>query len=303
MAVLAVILALVCLALAFGFYTLEKNLRLAKKQLEAAKKGETGTRIDLDSPNRAAEALFVSINELLDLRGAEEADYRRRERALRQQIANVSHDLRTPLTSILGYLQLLESGTLSEEERKEYLAVVEGRARTLQELIGSFYDLSRIEGGEYPLEREQVDLYRMLSELAAEFYGDFQRAGMAVEVELEKDLPFVWGDGGAVLRILTNLVGNALKHGSKFLTIRLYREGDHLVTSFANDGAGLTQEDVAHVFDRFYTADKTRSGQNTGLGMSIVRALARQMGHEASAELRDGVFTARVLWKLSENQR
>lgn len=303
MAVLAVILALVCLALAFGFYTLEKNLRQAKNQLEAAKKKETGTRITLDSPNRAAEALFVSINELLDLRGAEEADYRRQERALRQQIANVSHDLRTPLTSILGYLQLLEDETLSEEERKQYLAVVKGRARTLQELIGAFYDLSRIEGGEYPLEREQVDLYRVLSELAAEFYGDFQRAGMAVDVDLARELPPVWGDSGAVLRILTNLVGNALKHGSNFLTIRLYRDGDHLVTSFANDGSGLTQEDVAHIFDRFYTADKTRSDQNTGLGMSIVRALARQMGHEASAELRDGVFTARVLWKLSENQR
>lgn len=143
-----------------------------------------------------------------------------------------------------------------------------------------------------------MDLYRVLSELIAEFYNDFERSGFAVEVDLKEGLPPVWADSGAVLRIFTNLVGNALKHGKTFLTIRLYRAGDKLVTEFSNDGTGLTQEDVAHMFERFYTADKTRSGQNTGLGMSIVQALARQMGHDTQAELKEDVFTARVLWSL-----
>lgn len=299
MKLLVIVLALACMALAFGFYTLEKNLKQAKRQLEAAQRGETKTRIALDSPNHAAEELFVTINRLMDLRNNEAADYRRQEHVLRQQIANVSHDLRTPLTSILGYLQLLNDDGLSPEERRQYLAVVEGRARTLQSLITSFYDLSRIEGGEYPLERERVDLHRTLSDLIAEFYGDFQRSGFQIQVDMAQGLPPVWGDPGAVLRIFTNLVGNALKYGKTFLTIRLYRAGDHLVTSFSNDGEGLTQEDVSHVFDRFYTADKTRTGQNTGLGMSIVRALARQMGHDATARLQDGAFTVEVLWKVS----
>ena len=298
MHILVVVLALVCLGLAFGFYTLERNLKQAKDQLEHVKKGESKARITLQSPNRAAEELFLSMNQLLDRRNAESAAYRRQEHALRQQIANVSHDLRTPLTSILGYLQLLEDESLSPEERRQYLSIIEGRAKTLQSLITAFYDLSRIEGGEYPMERERVDLYRVLSELIAEFYNDFERSGFAVEVDLKEGLPPVWADSGAVLRIFTNLVGNALKHGKTFLTIRLYRAGDKLVTEFSNDGTGLTQEDVAHMFERFYTADKTRSGQNTGLGMSIVQALARQMGHDTQAELKEDVFTARVLWSL-----
>ena len=299
MHILAVSLALICAGLVFGLYILEKNLKQAKSQLEDVERGESKARIRLQSPNRAAEELFCTMNRVLDLRNAEAAEYQRQELALRQQIANVSHDLRTPLTSILGYLQLLEDERLSPEERQQYLTVIKGRAGTLQNLITAFYDLSRIEGGEYPLERQQVDLYRVLGDLAAEFYGEFERCGFAVEVEMKEGLPQIWADPGAVARIFTNLIGNALKHGATFLAIRLYRSGDQLVSEFSNDGGELTQEDVAHIFDRFYTADKTRSSQNTGLGMSIVRALVRQMGYDVAAELKEGVFTVRVFWKLS----
>lgn len=298
MDVLSIVLLLVIIALIFSFATLEKNLREAKKQLDRMRENESKVRISLSSPNRAAEELFASINQVLDLQESSLSDFHRQERSLREQISNVSHDLRTPLTSILGYLQLLEDPSLTEEERLQYLRVIEARARTLRDLITTFYDLSRIEGGEYPLEREQVDLYRVLSEMAAEYYNDLERSGLAVEIDLKEGLPPVWGDYAAVVRVFSNLVGNVLKHGHGFLRISLYRLGDTLVTEFANDGGDLTQEDAAHVFDRFFTADRTRSTQNTGLGMSIVRALVRQMGHEATAELRDGVFTVRVQWSL-----
>ena len=297
MNILIFVLALAVAALIFSFATLEKSLREAKKQLDRMRENESKTRITLSSPNRAAEELFAAINQVLDLRENSLADYHRQERSLRVQIANVSHDLRTPLTSILGYLQLLESPDLIEEERRQYLKVIEARAKALQSLITAFYDLTRIEGGSYPLEREQVDLYRVLSELIAQFYGDFERSGFDVDVDLDRGLPSVWGDAGAVSRVFANLIGNALKHGHDFLRISLYRLGDSLVTEFTNDGRDLTQEDAAHVFDRFFTADKTRSAQNTGLGMSIVRALVEQMGNEVTAELRDGIFTVRVLWK------
>lgn len=297
MDVLSIVLFLVAIALIFSFATLEKNLREAKKQLDRMKENESKVRISLSSPNRAAEELFAAINQVLDLRESSLADFHRQERSLREQISNVSHDLRTPLTSILGYLQLLEDPSLAEEERLQYLQVIEARARTLRDLITTFYDLSRIEGGEYPLEREQLDLYRVLSELAAEYYNDLERSGLTVEIDLKEGLPPVWGDYAAVVRVFTNLIGNALKHGKGSLSIRLYRAGNDLAADFSNDGTDLTQEDAARVFERFYTADKTRSSQSTGLGMSIVRALMEQMGHEVTAELQDGIFTVRTLWK------
>ena len=200
-------------------------------------------------------------------------------------------------TSILGYLQLLE-GDLEPDQRGRYLQVVEERARVLQELITSFYDLSRIEGGEYPLEIQPVDLRRRLEPLLASFYDDFQQAGFQVEVELEEGLPPVLADPGGVTRVLTNLLSNALKHGSTALTIRLYREGGFLVTSFSNDAPSLTQDDLPRVFERFYTGDQMRTGQNTGLGLAIVKALAQRMGHTAFAQLENGIFTVGVRWHM-----
>ena len=275
-----------------------RALRQAARELKAARSA-SGARLRLYSPDRELEELLSQINGLLEDRERETRLLRSREESLRRQIANVSHDLRTPLTSLLGYLQLLGREDASPEESLHYLEIVEGRARVLQDLITSFYDLSRIEGGEYPLELQPVDLRRALEPLLAGFYEDFQQAGLHVCVELADGLPPVSADPGAVTRILTNLVGNTLKHGTGALTVRLYRTGDELVTSFSNEAPGLTQEDIAHIFERFYTADQMRTGQNTGLGLAIVKALAQRMGHSAFARLEDGVFTVGVRWRIS----
>ena len=210
----------------------------------------------------------------------------------------VSHDLRTPLTSILGYLQLLEDPGLTEGERREYLAVIAGRARTLQSLITSFYDLSRLEGGEYLLQREKVDLYASLSGLLAAFYNDFTDRGFDMEVELAEGLPQVWADAGAVLRIFTNLIRNALEHGEGRMEIRLYQEGGQVVSRFSNETHALTAEDVPHVFDRFFTSDKMRTGRNTGLGLAIVKALAGQMDCRAEAALEGDMFAITLRWPV-----
>ena len=223
MLIVCILLALLCAGLAFWVWAQRRSLREAAYRLRALEDTGSTARVRLAVPNSAAEELLDEVNRLLELRQADRAAYQARERALRQQIANVSHDLRTPLTSILGYLQLLEDPGLTEGERREYLAVIAGRARTLQSLITSFYDLSRLEGGEYLLQREKVDLYASLSGLLAAFYNDFTDRGFNMEVELAEGLPQVWADAGAVLRIFTNLIRNALEHGEGRMEIRLYQ--------------------------------------------------------------------------------
>lgn len=296
--VLIIALILVCAALIGRQITLERGLRLAARRMREQMADRTTARLSLPCPSAGAEELLVCLNELLELRQKERALYRRKEQELRRQIANVSHDLRTPLTSILGYLQLLEDEGLSQEKKAEYLAVIEGRARTLQTFIAAFYDLSRIEGGELPLEREKVDLGRALSDQLAAGYEQIEEAGLGVEVDIVPGLPPVWADSGAVTRIFSNLLTNALRHGSGTLSVKLYREGNVIISAFSNQAADLTAEDAAHVFERFYTADKMRTGQSTGLGLAIVKALAERMGHAASARWEDGVFTVEVSWSV-----
>ena len=294
----AVIMALTFAALACYVAALERGLRRAKDQMEQHFQNATTARLNIPCPNNAAEELFAAVNRLLELRQEENAAHRRKEQELRRQITNVSHDLRTPLTSILGYLQLLEQEELPPEKRREYFQVVEGRAKTLQTFIASFYDLSRIEGGELPLERERVDLARALSDQLAAAYAQIEEAGLDMEVDVADGLPPVWADSGAVARIFSNLLTNALRHGSDTLSVRLYREGGYLVSAFSNRADGLTAEDADHVFERFYTADQMRTGQSTGLGLAIVKALAERMGHTAAARWEDGWFTVLVRWNM-----
>ncbi|WP_294521051.1 sensor histidine kinase KdpD [uncultured Pseudoflavonifractor sp.] len=294
-----IVLGALCVGLGIRVYAVERALRSAAGQLREREKTGSSARILMAAPNSSAEQLISAVNGLLELRQAEEADYCRREKALRQQIANVSHDLRTPLTSIIGYLQLLEGDGLTPGEREEYLSIIEGRARALQSLIGSFYDLSRLDGGEYPIARERVDLYAILSELVAGFYNDLTASGLDVSVDLAEGLPLVWGDAAAVLRVFTNLIRNALEHGVGTLSIRLYRAGDTVVSAFSNGAGGLTEEDVPHVFDRSFTSDKNRTSHNAGLGLAIVKALAEQMGCRTQASLEGPEFVIRVFWKTA----
>lgn len=294
-----IILALLCAALIGYLVTLVRGMRRAGAQIKEQMENRSTARVLAPCSNAAAGELFQSINKLMERRLVEGVVYRRKEQDLRRQIANVSHDLRTPLTSILGYLQLLEQEDLPEEKRREYLAVVESRARTLQTLVTAFYDLSRVEGGEWKLEREQVDLSRELSDQLAASYEQLEKTGIRVTVDMEPGLPPVWGDRNAVVRVFSNLLTNALKHGSDHLSVSVRRERDRVISAFSNGAPNMTDEDVDHVFERFYTADRMRTGQNTGLGMAIVKALLEQMGHEVSADLQNGEFTVSVSWKTA----
>ena len=296
MKILLALLGLLCAVLLLRVYSLERNLRQGAAELKKRRSEGSAAPLRLAAPNAATEELMAQINLLLRESEDQRTEFGNRERALRRQIANVSHDLRTPLTSILGYLQLLEQGELSEEERQNYLAIIESRARVLQGLIAGFYDLSRLEAGEYPITREKVDLKEVIGTLLAAFYDELEEK-FRVEVDLPGDLPPVWGDRAALERVYTNLIRNALEHGSGELVIRAQCMGREVETAFTNGGAAITEEDLSRVFDRFFTSDQTRTGRNTGLGLAIVKALTLQMKGRAWAELEGDRFSVLLSWK------
>ena len=297
MVILCILLAIASAALGCWAWTQRRALRSAAEQLKELERTGSSARVRLAVPNGSAEELLQEVNRLLETHRADQSAWREQEKSIRRQISNISHDLRTPLTSILGYLQLLEDPNLPEEERREYLTIIENRSRALQSLITSFYDLSRLEGGEYPLEQAPVNLHASLSGLLASFYNDFMDKGFDMTVDLEEGLPPVLADEGAVFRVFTNLIRNALDHGCGKMEVRLFREGESVVSLFRNETADLMEEDVPHVFDRFFTSDKMRTGRNTGLGLAIVKALADRMGCRITADLENGCFALRIFWR------
>lgn len=290
--VAAVSIGIVCLV--------KKNLRQAARAMREIVRSDTAQQLLLAMPQKDTEALFKEINGLICAKREGDLQHARRENELRQEIANITHDLRTPLTSVLGYLQLMQDDKLPEEERQRYLGIVQNRARALQALITGLYDLSRLEAGGYVLQREPIQVQSLLYELAAAFYYDFQEAGMEPDLEgVLQDLPTIQADREAVVRVYTNLLQNALKHAKGKLIITAYCQGSWLHTAFSNHAEMLTEEDVVHLFDRFYTADKMRTGRNTGLGLAIVRNLVEQMGGSVSAKLQQGMLTICVDWPVA----
>lgn len=238
----------------------------------------------------------MEINKSLEERQKSEVQYRRMDLELRQAIANISHDLRTPLRSIMGYMQLLDDD-LPLEKRKEYLDIMKKRSETLLMLVNSFYDLSRLQSREYKLELKTLNLVTLFYDLLALYYKDFTDKNMEPILDIDENAPLIIGDENAVIRIFSNLIENALKYGENYLFIEFKNDGnERVITKFVNSAPKLKEEDVERIFDRFYTGDFTRNYKNTGLGLAIVKELIQQMGHNIYAKLIDGKLNIIIEW-------
>ena len=253
--------------------------------------------IKTKSVDKDVENLVENINLIFDSKQKVVAEKKKKEEELRASISNMSHDLRTPLTSIIGYLQMIKSEKPSEADKKEYMDIVEKRTKSLQKLISSFYDLSRIEGNEYNFNYKKVNLSNVLCENIAVFYNDFINNNIEPVIEIEEGIKEIISDEGAITRIFSNLIGNMIKHGENYVKISLKQENDIIITEFTNKATGLTQENVDKLFDRFYTVDNSRSDRNTGLGLYITKVLVEKLGYNITAKLENENLKIKISWK------
>ena len=252
--------------------------------------------IKTKSVDKDIENLVESINLIFDSRQKIVAEKNKNEEKIRQSISNMSHELRTPLTSIMGYLQMIKSEKSSEADKKEYMDIVEKRTKSLQQLISSFYDLSRMEGNEYNFNYKKVNLSSILCENIALFYNDFRNNNIEPIIEIDENVKDIISDDGAINRIFSNLITNMIKHGENFVKITLRQENDVIITEFINKATRLTQENVDKLFDRFYTVDNSRSDKNTGLGLYITRIMVEKLGHSISSKIDNGYLIIEIIW-------
>lgn len=253
--------------------------------------------IKTKSVDKDVENLVQNINLIFDSKQKVVAEKKKKEEELRASISNMSHDLRTPLTSIMGYLQMIKSEKSSEADKKEYIDIVEKRTKSLQKLISSFYDLSRIEGNEYNFNYKKVNLSNVLCENIAVFYNDFINNNIEPVIEIEEGIKEIISDEGAITRIFSNLIANMIKHGENYVKISLKQENNIIITEFTNKSTGLTQENVDKLFNRFYTVDNSRSDRNTGLGLYITKVLVEKLGYDITAKLENENLKIKIVWK------
>ena len=298
MAVALIITTFAAILYMVRFYRLRANLRREAKELEEIGQNPEENRIlHISFPDKEAESFLEAVNAYILVTRKEKITYRNRERELRAQIENISHDLRTPLTAIIGYLELLDVSGM-DEENLEMVENISGKARSLQRLIGNFYDLSRLELNDYRLQPERLDVSRFAREIALTFYQQFEERGLAVQLtDISAEAMFICADTGAMERIFSNMFQNALRYAKSYFCLRVFRDGGKICLSFENDTDALRAEDVEHLFERFYMTQKSRTTEGSGLGLRISKLLAEAMGGSAEASLEQGVLRIRYCFE------
>lgn len=242
---------------------------------------DTNTLIDLSHQDRAMEELAAAVNrELKELRRQRQR-YLQGDQELKEAVTGISHDLRTPLTAICGYLDLLEQEELSAQART-YLSRIENRVEAMKELTEELFRYSVVTA-EQELAAEPVDLRGALEESLLSFYGALEAAGIEPEIHLPQEKVLRCLDPAAVSRIFGNMISNAVKYSDGDLRVDLTEDGTAV---FSNAARNLDAVAAGRLFDRFYTVETARN--STGLGLSIARQLTERMGGSLSADYEAG---------------
>lgn len=280
------------------------EIREIYQQLKAILDGESGGRVAVFTDNKELQELAAQINRLIDEKAKSEADFRRLEISSRKMLSNISHDLKTPLTVIRGYLEILRTrGEKALEGQAgseipadlQMLEKAEQKAQALMELINSFFSLAKLEAGDTQMALAPLDVCEVCRESVLDFYEMLTGAAFQVEVRLPEEPVFVQGNREALQRILFNLISNVIRYGAEgnYLGLFLRTDERSAYIDVVDRGKGIDSAFAKSVFERLFTMEdsRSRSVQGNGLGLTIARKLAEQMGGELTLESEPHVRT------------
>lgn len=282
--VLAAGLALLALGLGLKVALLRHGMKALGRDLVERRGQDTNTLLSLPCRDRELRRLASALNQELRALRQERLRYQQGDKELKEAVVNISHDLRTPLTAISGYLQLLQGQDLPPDTRR-YLEQIESRTESMKRLTEELFRYSVVVSEEN-LAREPVDLRRAVEEALLSFYGALEGRGIEPQVCLPETPVIRQLDPAAVNRVLGNILTNALKYSAGDLEVTLEESGR---LTFSNAAPGLDPVAAGRLFDRFYTVEAARN--STGLGLSIAKELTQRMGGEMGAELHNGRLT------------
>lgn len=294
---LAIILIIIILFFYVRLFSLKKEVKKITRQLQNYNNRKSNKKIDMSLLDKNVENLGIEINKLIDLYVAENRKRIRFEDEQKQGIANMSHDLRTPLTSILGYIQMAEEDAVSEQERIELLSIAKNRANRLKALLEEFFELSVIESSDYLLKSERINLKKITIDILMNLYDRFHEKQLEPEIHMLDDDVFIMADESAITRVIENLISNAITHADGNIIIILEEKDTTARLIVKNDAYSLNEENADLMFDRFYKADQSRSSKSTGLGLSIVKSLMEKMNGSITGYLLDGQLSIICEWK------
>lgn len=256
----------------------------------------TNELVRTNTHHKALSQFTMKINQLIHLFKQNQQYQEKREIQLKQEITNISHDLRTPLTSIKGFSELLTDPELSEVEKKKYVTIIQTKIDVLTMQVDSFYELSSIDSLDHELQKEKLFLNQIIGEKMLLFYNDFEKSQLNVQLNELPEAPIL-ADEKAVDRIVINIIQNALRYANTYFKIEMVEEDMYIRLSAVNDVDALNHAEIQRVFDRSFRMDESRTGGQLGLGLHIVQQLIHKQGGKAIADVHEDEFRIDVYFK------
>lgn len=295
------ILLLICLSLAIILILRQWNLRKMNRQLQKIiNQFGTNEQLRNNLPGKELNSFVANVNHLISLFKKEEQHTIRQNIEFRQEITNVSHDIRTPLTSIKGFSELLLDPQLSSSERNEYLKIIQKKTDTLLRTVNTFYEISQLKSGDTVLCFETFSLGELVVETILTFQADFEKKEINVKIKEDNFEKTILADKKATERIILNIIQNALRYSHNFFEISIQENERSLVLEAKNDGQSISSAELSKIFDRSYTIDQSRRDGQTGLGLYIVKAIAEKQGGATQATFENGIFSLAIYFQKSQ---
>ncbi|MBO0453271.1 sensor histidine kinase [Candidatus Enterococcus murrayae] len=290
MKLLLIIVLLLLFILLFFILLTQREISKLNQRIKEID-SESNQLVEINLFNPMIDQLTETINQQIMEQRMERIDTVKREQELKETISEISHDLRTPLTAMIGYLQLLERENLSLEQQ-ESIQILLDKSLAMKSLTQAFFELSYYESKTVEPELQQINLSRLLINEVLKEAATFEQRAIEPELEIQEECLII-SDEKLLTRILQNVIANALQHGKDQLRIQLTQQ-DQTVLSFTNKYENDAQIDPERIFQRFYVGSNTRNGH--GLGLAIVELLSKKLSIKVAAEVSDTDFTIRIIF-------
>lgn len=297
MAAAAVILGLLLIISVSVNLLYRRQIKEICRQISYIRENETNMKLTSSLDSREIITLTENINELIEVYNEKITAVNKKDRQLRAALSGLSHDIRTPLTSLDGYFQIMcESDDETQKER--YMTVIRQRIDALKSLLEELFTFSKLQDSDLSVNLEKQQINQIVYDSLFSYYDDFTSEGIEPNVDITDEILFVMGNNIMIQRITENIIKNSLVHSKSMVEVKLFREGDSTVFLCSNDTENPEDIDVSQVFDRFYKADRARTAASAGLGLAIAKQMTEKMNGSISASLNKDIFTITVKFKI-----
>lgn len=292
------ILTIIIIILATYLYGYKKQLKQIVNQMQFIEEKETNYKLISFMNAKEISELVILMNGVIDKYRNATINTIRVNQNFRESITSISHDIRTPLTSLRGYIQLMRKETEISEKQERYIQIMESRFDAVQRMLNQLFEYARIENGEITLKMEKINLGNVLCDVLSNFFDEFTKRNEEPMVSICEESIYINGDKNAVFRVIENILSNALRHGTGGYEVELLKKDKDCILHISNRTNSIEETDVERIFERFYTTDKSRTKKGTGLGLAIAKKFTEQMGGSIGASLEEDRFKITIRFQV-----